>query len=179
MLKRQCVHSFACQLHLLYLYNLWYFKSLIHKTQQSLGRVCSFMRKQPHSLLTCCPHSTICRQTHHYAQSTRMLTLGLRGSVWTKQGSLSLVIYKHNHAYSPSEGKVALEITTPAHAHCAPAPAGAPLPQLLWAVAWVSLTPCTLYCHVTDSEHDLLNVTPLPSAFACLGNAMCLYSYKP
>lgn len=110
MLKRQCVHSFACQLHLLYLYNLWYFKSLIHKTQQSLGRVCSFTRKQPHSLLTCCPHSTICRQTHHYAQSTRMLVLGLRGSVWTKQGSLSLVIYKHNRAYSPSEGKVALEI---------------------------------------------------------------------
>lgn len=109
MLKRQCVHSFACQLHLLYLYNLWYFKSLIHKTQQSLG-LCSFMRKQPHSLLTCCPHSTTCRQMHHSAQSTRMLVLGLRGSLWTKQGSLSLVIYKHNRAYSPSEGKVALEI---------------------------------------------------------------------
>lgn len=54
------------------------------------------------------------------------------------------------------------------HAHCAPAPAGALLPQLLWAVAWVSLSPCTLYCHITDSEHDLPNITPLPSHCLCM-----------
>lgn len=119
---------------------------------------------------------------HDSAQSTGTLALGFCGSVWTKQGLLSLVIYKHNRDYSPSEGKAALEIkelTLCSH-HASSCPLcsctrwGSATLELLRAAARTSPSPCTHYGHITDSEHDLPNTTPLSSHCLCMLRQRCV-----